>query len=76
MGGFYRPMYPGAILGVHPKSVLNTINWEDDQLFTYNKISGGKIEFLNKISPEAVIIFSNEVQLISNTQVMVDRCMT
>lgn len=58
-------------------SVVNTKALESNRLFTFNEISGIppklNVDFLNKISREAVVIFAADVEFRSDTYIVVDK---
>lgn len=58
-------------------SVVNTKALESGKMFTFNEISGIppklNVDFLNKISLEAVVIFAADVEFLGDTTVVVDK---
>lgn len=58
------------------ESVLNKNTMRSDQFFTFNKESGippkCNMDLLNKIDPEALILFSSDATLFGRDTIMVE----
>lgn len=74
---FYKKNYNGY-MNAPMDSVLNNKNVEPGKLFTYNTMSGIppklNLDFLNKIAPEATVIFAMDVEFVTSTMILVDQC--